>query len=1261
MNRLLLTFLFISYLIPCKGQNQANIWYFGSNAGIDFNGSTPTPLLNSNMVSSEGTAVASAANGSVLFYTNGETVWNRNHQQMETGLKGSSLATQSSLIIPKPGSASRYYIFTVADLASFNGLKYSEVDMTAAGGLGAVISKNNHLETFVTEKLTAVRHRNGTDYWVLVHERSNSVFKAYQVTANGLQGPVSSTVGSVHSSSTGYMKFSPNGEKVACAVGQGANFVEVFNFNDSSGVLSSPMKLEYNTIPYGVEFSPNSKRLYVTSGNKIYQYTLPAINNSTLLNFTEFKIECDGLAWALQAAKDHKIYVCKQGAMLGVINNPDNDPSFIDYRDNYVSLGGRLALQGLPNFIQNLFANEYIVAENGCVGQPLGFWLRLNDLDSVRWNFGDGRPGSVVTSFTPSYKYIYPGAYTVSATVYENGYSQTFTKSVTINALPQFSLGNDTNLCRGSSINYNINVPGATYLWSTGNRTGKQVIAGKGVYFLEVTQNGCTLRDSITISQANLKASFTINNPTQCITANKFEFISTSVGAKSHKWFINGVDAGSAAKLSHSFALPGIYTVSIVATSAMGCVDSAAKDISVNSVPKANFDIKIENNCGESNKILITNSTNYSGKYEFELESDGYKIKTSPYTFHYSKPGTYSISLFVKTEDGCSDKITKTVTVYAMPEAAFTIDRQGVCSNNNMFVLSKKSILNTKETIVWFADGKQIATGGDKQTWSFTMPGKHIFKAEVTNAVGCKKVYEEEVEVFKNPVADFTTSSKELKCLGDGPVEFISEAKDDNVITSYTWDFGDNTTASVANPVKKYNQQGAFSVKLTVVNSKGCEASISQEVSTFEKPVVAVAYQDMGHCENQNSFLLSFSNSNPSAEISQFTWDLKGASGGTTNPVWVSYPKAGDYKAGVKVETANGCSAEAETTIKVYPLPTGQLAVNTENQCLNDNRFIVSSHYNAGTSPIITYNWNLGDGNTVDGVDNIEAVYTETGRYTISLDVTDANGCKARFEKQVVVNPSPEFTLESTNACTGQPVKLNFNGLDNNLYVTEWQWNFGDGGTSNMAQPTHTYNTPGTYLASLTVTTSGGCSYVSRASVNVFDLPLAGFTCKRTTWGFEETDMEFKSDIDEPGYTYSWNFGNGKTSTNPVEVVRFDKAGTYDVMLTITSPSGCSGIVEKQVVIYPPFDAFVPTSFTPNNDGKNDVFGMEGVQYIQSYKMEIFNRWGQTVFATTELNHKWDGKFNEQALPPGMFTYVITILDMDGKPYSLIGSVQLIR
>jgi gliding motility-associated-like protein len=433
-------------------------------------------------------------------------------------------------------------------------------------------------------------------------------------------------------------------------------------------------------------------------------------------------------------------------------------------------------------------------------------------------------------------------------------------------------------------------------------------------------------------------------------------------------------------------------------------------------------------------------------------------------------------------------------------------------------------------------------------------------------------------------------------------------------------------------------------------------------VSTYEKPQVVIAYEDLGHCEDQNSYILSFSNSNAAAAISKFTWDLKGArQGGTTNPLWLSYPGAGDFKAGVKVETVNGCTDEAEIAIKVHALPQGQLAVNTEKQCISDNRFIVSSHFNTGTSSIVTYNWNLGDGVTIDGVDNIAANYNKTGNYTISLDVTDVNGCKARFEKQVTVNPSPEFTLENTTACTGQPVKLTFTGLDKNIYVTDWQWNFGDGGTSNLAQPTYTYQIPGTYLASLTATTAGGCSFVSRATVNVTDAPVFSFTEKRTTWGFEETEMEFKSGIDEPGYTYAWDFGNGKTGAKATELVRFDKAGTYEVTLSITSPGGCTGTLNKKITIYPPFDAYVPTSFTPNGDGKNDVFGMEGVQFIKTYKMEVFNRWGQAVFLTADLSRKWDGNFNEQPLASDMFTYVFTITDMDDKPFVLTGSVQLIR
>ena len=198
-------------------QKEYNNWYFGDSIGISFNSGSPVSIVNSAMSQFEGCATISDSSGNLLFYTDGCTVYNRNHQIMHngTGLLGNSSSTQSALIIKKPLCKRFYYIFTVPVGALPDGANYSIVDMQGDSGLGAITMKNQYLISPVTEKLTAIRHANGVDVWVIVHGVENNTFYSYLITKNGVQNqPVESNIGSFTDLDdyAGYLKANPKGQ-----------------------------------------------------------------------------------------------------------------------------------------------------------------------------------------------------------------------------------------------------------------------------------------------------------------------------------------------------------------------------------------------------------------------------------------------------------------------------------------------------------------------------------------------------------------------------------------------------------------------------------------------------------------------------------------------------------------------------------------------------------------------------------------------------------------------------------------------------------------------------------------------------------------------------------------------------------------------------------------------------------------------------------------------------------------------------------------
>jgi len=177
-----------------SAQNEGNIWYFGENAGLDFNSGVPVALTNGQLNTFEGCATISDNNGDLLFYTDGMTVYNRNHVIMPNGagLLGSSSSTQSAIIVKKPASSTIYYIFTVDGITGSNGgFYYSEVDMTLDGGFGNVTTPNNtQLFANACEKVTAILHQNGSDFWIVSPPDNSGTYHSYLLTSLGIEPPV---------------------------------------------------------------------------------------------------------------------------------------------------------------------------------------------------------------------------------------------------------------------------------------------------------------------------------------------------------------------------------------------------------------------------------------------------------------------------------------------------------------------------------------------------------------------------------------------------------------------------------------------------------------------------------------------------------------------------------------------------------------------------------------------------------------------------------------------------------------------------------------------------------------------------------------------------------------------------------------------------------------------------------------------------------------------------------------------------------------
>lgn len=373
IRRIALSLLLIVSCVPCaQARNKsADNWYFGYKGGITFVNGSPQAVAGGQSSQLGACALISDANGNLLFYTDGNSVWNHNNTLMPhgTGLAGDPSASQPSVIVPNPAGGI-YYVFTVS---TTTGLNYSVVDMSLDSGNGDVARKNVNIMATCSEQITAVAHANGYYIWVVARPGGSNAFHAFIVTNVGVSaGPVvsnagTSTVNIFGQTEYGYLKSSTAGDRLAMTYFYN-NTIEVYDFDNSTGVVSNAVNLGPYTEAYGLEFSQNGTRVYVAQYRfQILQFDLTA---GVIAASMKVLANSSGTA-ALQLGPDGKIYATRPGIdALDVITSPNSLAPACNYSHNGVAIFG-ICEYDLPTFVQSFFAAAaHTTGENTPVAIP---------------------------------------------------------------------------------------------------------------------------------------------------------------------------------------------------------------------------------------------------------------------------------------------------------------------------------------------------------------------------------------------------------------------------------------------------------------------------------------------------------------------------------------------------------------------------------------------------------------------------------------------------------------------------------------------------------------------------------------------------------------------------------------------------------------------------------------------------------------------------------------------------------------------------
>ncbi len=520
MNRFLLLIVFIVAAIPVSAQKQNNIWAFGNKAGLDFSSGAPV-AIQTNILANQGCAtISSPTTGKLLFYTNGNRVWNRNHAPMVQGFQlaaGPNMdgACQSAVIVPFFNDSTRFYIFSIGGFSVFGSLpnasvlNYSVVDMTLNNGLGDVITTQRgiQIDSKLQEKMVAVQGDN-CNIWLLVHDL-DTTFKAYEITAAGINPtPVRSSVGysftqKALSNRIGGMKISPNRKKLIATYtfapsleyGPGG---ELYDFDPATGKVSNPMELDLYRF-FGACFSPDNNKLYLTSyvPNSYYllQYDLTTNNLAAILT-SRAELRKTGSGEDLQLGPDGKIYLSRLNKdSLAIIHNPNGTPATCNFVWNGMRVApGTKPLGGMQNLVvypQPKDTMQYVSDTFFCSNNMSPITLNTQPgYQSYTWNDKDTAQTRIITQ---------PGTYWVLSGADCHSRADTFRVRYH-NA--DINLGPDTTYCFKTEMLLTVPlVPNAQIRWNDGS-TDSTYLARQnyeGAFYATVTNGPCRNSDTVAL------------------------------------------------------------------------------------------------------------------------------------------------------------------------------------------------------------------------------------------------------------------------------------------------------------------------------------------------------------------------------------------------------------------------------------------------------------------------------------------------------------------------------------------------------------------------------------------------------------------------------------------------------------------------------------------------------------------------------------------------------------------------------------------
>jgi len=926
----------------------------------------------------------------------------------------------------------------------------------------------------------------------------------------------------------------------------------------------------------------------------------------------------------------------------------------------------------------------------GCSPMPVDFVNASTGATAYQWLFGDGNAS---TASAPSHTYVNAGAADTAFTVTliaSTPFGCADTAVVPITVAPGVVAGFTHNAvpgCAPMDVSFvNTSTGAASYLWDFGDGvTSSAQHPGHTFtntsFFLDIRTVTLTA-----FSPAGCQASVT--QQVMVYPAPDFSFVAAPdsgcspltvtfpsvVGAVSYAWDFGDGSTGSGPSPTHTYingtANEQVFGITLVGSNAFGCVDTAEAIVTVYPNPVAQFTASPLMGCHPLTAQLTNLSTGamaFQWNYGDGQWSDTAMAVHGHTWFNFPGPGavTYPVSLTAITDHGCTSTATAQVQVFPQVVAGFVQPSDGCAPLATDFVNTSTGA----SSFLW-SFGDQQGSSAASPSHTYFNPGLSdaVFNPTLiaTSSFGCSDTATTAVTVHPQPIAQFIPGAP----AGCQPLHVPFQDLTIGAV-SVQWQFGDGAVLDTlpGNTAHTYAHGAAvpqgFEPLLLAANAWGCSDTASAAITVY--PAIQAAFE----VSATGCSPLTIQPLNGSTGASSYLWDMGDGTvlvGASPTHTYVNQGTVDQVRVITLTATSPwGCVSVHSETVVVSPVPQAAFLATPFSQQFPDATVTLSNTSGPGTW---NHAWSFGDGASSTLEQPGAHTYSSWGQFQITL-VVSGTACSDTATQLVTITPPLPTAgfLGQGEGCA--PLAVEF--TNTSLQALSYQWSFGDGGTSTADNPTYIFNVPGTYTVTLTAFGIGGAVNTAVKVDSVVVHPRANaFFVLQPTAVVVPTQPVFTYNLSANADQYHWDFGDGTTSNafNPEHY--YQAPGVYDVSLVANNQWNCPDTftVIGATTAEASGDLAFPNAFTPGSgptDGTYDPMGFSNDHFfpqhkgVERYRLEVFNRWGELVFVSEDVNKGWDGWYKGAPAKQDVYVWKCTAAFSDGRETVLKGDVTLLR